>query len=94
MGRCRLRLFGHDFTKYLACGGKVKIVAVIANPRLAMRILESMEIAAACPHCGGLSMEIWGGSNRYPHCDRSSRIFQMPEEGHAAFRAASCPFTP
>lgn len=49
--------------------------------------LEMIEIAAACHRCGGLSMEILGGSNRCPHCDEKTEHLAVPTE-----IAASCPW--
>lgn len=32
-------------------------------------LLESMEIAASCPDCGKLSLEIWTSTGLCPHCE-------------------------
>jgi hypothetical protein len=39
-------------------------------------ILEQMELAATCSECGNVSLAIWGGTGRCPHCDGKSQAEQ------------------
>jgi len=50
---------------------------VMEKEKQVLRILEQLEIAAACPDCGGLSMEIWGGSPLCPHCANTAKNFTI-----------------